>query len=781
MNDEHSSETSAASRVGELETQIASLDNANRIILETLSHDLRTPLNTIIGFADMMEQEILGTIENPKYRGYISDIRESGQGMLEILNDVLDRGRFERGQKSEKDFRQMIELAPDLISICRGGKIVSINPAGANILGRWPIETIVGRNFIEFVHDDFKTLVEDGLEKLIDQQLRVPLQFIRPEGGVVDVEMAALDYDGESLDSGEPAVMLMARDVTERNRALRQLATREEHIRLILETIGEGILTIDGAGNLETINPTAEHIFGYAPGELLGCNVTELIAVFRDSDNDDAFATRCDAIVGRTIASTGIRKDGETVPVELSMSALKIGERTIFIGALRDITERMSAERRLQELATRDPLSKMPNRRVRDEKLQAAINSADADGSRFAVMFLNMDNTRNINDGMGHAVGDQVIREVGRRIDEMTKGKHLVAHLGGDEFNVIFDADASEEMVGCFADDALKRLSEPISVDDKEAFTSVSIGVVFYPDQGGTVGELLRDADAAVHYAKRQGGAARQFYSAKISEAAQRRMNLERGLRRALENDEFSLVYQSKVKLENREIIGAEALLRWTSPEFGPVSPEEFIPVAENCALISGIGDWVMGNACHAAARINNISARPIRDGVNLSAMQFLDHGLEDQVLKHLKDANLKPEYLDMELTESMMVVNPDQTIDMLKRFSALGITVSMDDFGTGYSSLSYLTRFPLDVLKVDRAFVTNLPEDRDAVAIANSIITMARSLNLHIVAEGIETESQISFLHALGCQTGQGYLFSKPVSEEKFTAMIDHSGSDTQ
>jgi diguanylate cyclase (GGDEF)-like protein/PAS domain S-box-containing protein len=771
-------ELSGTANSDDLEGQLEAANNAVEVLLETLSHDLRTPLNTILGFADMMDQAILGPVENSQYRSYLSDICREGRSMLDILNDVLDRQRFETVERSEKDFRHMIELAPDLISVCRDGVIQLINPAGANMLGVWPIETLVGRRFDEFVHEDFKDLIAGGLEALTDRTSRLPLKLRRVGGADVEVELAALTYTGDGVSEGSGAVvMLMGRDVSERNRALREVGAREDHIRKIMDTVVEGIITIDQHGAIETINPAAEKIFGYEPGELAGESVGKLMGAVDYAAHQIGISrfmqTGEGPILGQSMEVNGVRKDGSPVPLVLSISAFKTGGRQVFIGALHDDTERKASETRLLEMATQDPLTKMPNRNARNERLERAIVMAETSGGTFAFMFVDLDHFKNINDALGHTAGDEVIQMAGHRLEQLIGTSGLVAHLGGDEYSIVVDQLPAGVGISTLADDVLAAMSKPFIVDGKEVFTSASVGVVTYPENGDSLSTLLKNADLAVHAAKRQGTGVQQFYTSQLSEHAERRMDIERGLRRALDNNELHLVFQPKVDLDTRSISGAEALLRWQSPDLGFVSPEEFIPAAEQCGLIGEIGRWVLYTACETAAGWAELMDRHYHVGVNFSAVQFLEPDIVDWVERCISSTGLNPDCLDVELTESMLVENADKTIEVLESLKAIGVTVSMDDFGTGYSSLSYLTRFPLTSLKVDRAFVTNLPEDRDAVAIVRAIISMAQHLGLNIVAEGVETESQVGFLHALGCHTGQGYLFSKPVANDEFRQLI--------
>lgn len=644
------------------------------------------------------------------------------------------------------------------------------------MLGVWPIEKLIGREIADFVHADYVELVDGNFATLIEDKMRVPIKLNRQDGIVVDAELSALYYEDDLDVTGSASVMLMARDVSERMRATRQIATREEHLRKIMDTVVDGIITMDQSGTIETVNPATEQIFGYSSGELVGESVTILMTdqmAKRHYSNVRKFlSTGKSDIVGRRRELEARRKDGSIFPIEIAVSTLQAGGRHLFIGTLRDITERKHNEAVLRKMATTDPMSKMPNRSLFSERLAEAVDRADRGEVKIAVIFVDLDNFKNINDAMGHLTGNQVIIAAGKRLMTCVREQDTVAHVGGDEFSVLLDGidpTEIEDVAKCM----LATLKDPFHVDHKEIFTSGSIGVVPYPGSAENINELLKDADTAIHHAKRQGRANYQFYTSELRSDVQRRMEVEVGLRHALENDEFELYYQAKVDLEAHEVTGAEALLRWDSPTLGFVSPAEFIPIAEQTGLIVAIGNWVLRNACIEAAGWMKLDHPPIQVGVNLSALQFLSGNLTDNVHECLGYSGLTPDLLDLELTESMLVENPEQTIETLIELKDQGITISMDDFGTGYSSLSYLTRFPLDSIKVDRAFVMNLPGDKDAAAIARAIVSMSQQLGLHIVAEGIETKEQGEFLHGLGCHVGQGYFYSKPVPAAQFSSMI--------
>ncbi len=755
-----------------------------------ISHDLRTPLNTIIGFADMMEREMLGPISNPRYREYVGVISKAGRGMLELVNGILDRKRFENIRGGEREYRHVIDLAPDLICICTNGLIDLMNPAGADMLGVWPAADLIGKPFTNFVQPDYQALFAGGMENLMNERLRVPMKLIRANNRELEVELAALAYseddgpeDRSHAETDENAtVMLIARDMTERNRALQAITTREELLRKIMDTVTDGIITINEFGVIEMLNPAAETLFGYYTGELIGRNINELIlddSLFgKDGELKRYLETGVSRMMGRPLEVNGRRKDGSAIPVEVGVNEMRFSGRRLFIGAVRDITDRKETEERLRDLATRDPLTRLPNRNLFMERLERAIRKAglSPDGG-FAVLFADLDNFKTINDALGHVTGDRVIQLAGQRLSSCARLGDTVAHLSGDEFMIILEDVTDETAAAGIAQEMLDNLAKPFKVDGREVFTSGSIGVVMYPLNADSIVEIMRNVDTAVHFAKQQGRANYQFYNARLGEDVQRRLEMENGLRRAVDNGELELYFQAKVDLETRRVKGAEALIRWHHPTMGMVPPFEFITVAEKSGLIVPIGDWVLEEACRRARGWMDEGFEGMHVAVNLSAMQFLHGDLTNQVGRILEDTRLPASLLDLELTESMLVSNADETIRTLNSLKDQGVHVSMDDFGTGYSSLSYLTKFPLDSLKIDRAFVANLPDDPNAVAIARAIISMAQNLGLNIVAEGVETERQVSFLHALGCHVGQGYLFSKPIPDAEFIGLCRDTG----
>ena len=741
-------------------------------VLRTLSHEVRTPLNNIIGFADMMSAEMLGPMSHPQYREYAEDIRKSGQSILDLLNELLEDTRYQHIAGSEEHHQNLIDLAPDLIAICwADGKIESLNPAGCAMLAL-DAEKAVGQNIADYVHEASKPLLADNFAQLVDGQRRTSMKLMADDGREVDADVAATLYCEDDEPDSE-RVMLVARDVSDKNRAMREVTEREEFLRSIMDTTVDGLITINEMGVIETANPAAELIFGYSKGGMLGVQISDLIPDARGRRQSDASSVlksleenRGDAVSKEL---TGMRKEGSTFPLEISMSDFVLRDRTHFIAVMRDITERKRAEDKLRFLATRDPLTHLPNRYLFSEHLREAVEKSDETKTKAAVLFIDLDNFKNINDAMGHAAGDVVLQLAGKRLEACVRGRDMVARLSGDEFTVILEGVNSQDEVEAVANRMLRQLSQPFHVDGKELYTSGSIGVIVYPDNCDNVDELLKNVYTASHHAKKQGRNNFQFYSSTLSANALRRMAIEHGLRHALEHNEFHLAYQPKVDLSNGKIIGAEALARWTNPDLGNVSPVEFVPVSEETGLIVPIGDWILETACREAREWMDQGMEDVSVAVNLSVRQFHQANLVDRVQEILDQTGLPPKNLDLELTESMLVENAEETVALLRNLKGLGVSLSIDDFGTGYSSLSYLTKFPLDALKVDRTFVTGLPDNPDAVTMAKAIVNMAQNLGLKVIAEGVENERQSTFLHGLGSDIGQGYLFSRPVPFDEF------------
>ena len=460
------------------------------------------------------------------------------------------------------------------------------------------------------------------------------------------------------------------------------------------------------------------------------------------------------------------RKNGEIFLERLSIGAVKDskGEVTHFVATFADITANKVNEERLHRLANYDALSNLPNRVLFRDRLQQAIARAGRNQALVAVLFIDIDRFKIINDSLGHNCGDKLLIDVGRRLAGCVRESDTVARLGGDEFAVLApDLDEVNNAVQ-IAQKVQDVLSRPFTVGEHEVFMTVSIGIGLYPHHGATVDALMQSADLAMYDAKQQGRNGWQLCRSNISAETAARFTLEKDLHRALERREMALYYQPKVQVDSGAITGLEALIRWFHPERGMVSPVNFIPIAEETGLIVPIGEWVLRTACRQMREWLDCGLAPVRVSVNLSVRQLRHRGLTDIVRAVLEEERIPPELLEFEVTESVVMQNAEEAITLLKRLSDMGIHISIDDFGTGYSSLSYLKRLPVDTIKIDRSFIQNVTGGADDAAISEGIIALSRSLKLQVIAEGVETEEQLDFLRLHKCHDAQGFLFSRPI-----------------
>jgi diguanylate cyclase (GGDEF)-like protein len=438
-----------------------------------------------------------------------------------------------------------------------------------------------------------------------------------------------------------------------------------------------------------------------------------------------------------------------------------------------------AANRQLRHLATHDSLTGLPNRVLLDDRLQQAIAHADRDMRSFAVLICDLDRFKLINDSLGHRAGDELLQEVARRLLTVVRTADTVARFGGDEFVLIGTSTGDAEDAAALAVRVIDVLQAPVRIATIDIHTSPSIGIAMYPDDGVTMQTLLAHADAAMYSAKQHGRGNFRRYTPGMDAGTEERVQLESDLHNALAQNEFQLYYQPKVDTRTGEVRSAEALIRWLHPTHGIVSPAEFIPLAEECGLIGAIGGWVIREACRQTRAWQIDGVPTLRVSVNLSASQFRDGGLVESIRRALDDAGLQARYLEVELTESAVMSDPEKSIAILEQLSSMGVLVSVDDFGTGYSSMSYLRRFPIDKLKIDRVFIDEIVSRPEDASIVRAIVSLAHSLRLKVVAEGVETPAQLDFLKTAGCDEYQGYHFSRPLPAAEFERLMRESHAD--
>ena len=517
-------------------------------------------------------------------------------------------------------------------------------------------------------------------------------------------------------------------------------------------------------------------LLGYARDDLLTFTVQQ---VCHADDRDLAERRRAGLLAGRVASfhceQRYLRKDGSTVWVGLSNSLKRspAGEPEYELSMVQDITARKQADERIRYLATHDGLTALPNRVLFSQLLSHALATARRHQRQLAVLFIDLDRFKIINDTLGHEAGDQLLGIVAQRLKQAVRGSDIVARLGGDEFVVLLEETQSTAGVAVVAQALLPTIVKPMEIGGRECRVTASIGIAMYPADAEDELSLMKNADIAMYHAKEEGRDNFRFYSHAIRPHALEKMALETALRRALEQGEFSLRYQAKVDLGSGAITGVEALLRWHNPELGSVPPAQFIPLAEETGMIVPIGKWVLRTACAQAMAWRGQGLPEIGMAVNLSPRQFNDAGLLQDIADVLKDSGMQPQSLELEITEGMVMHDPQRAVKTLHAIKAMGVRLAIDDFGTGYSSLAQLKRFPIDTLKVDRSFVRDLSTRPEDQAIAAAIIAIGRTLGLTVVAEGVETQEQKTFLQDRECDQMQGYFFSQPVSALQFAALL--------
>jgi diguanylate cyclase (GGDEF)-like protein/PAS domain S-box-containing protein len=576
--------------------------------------------------------------------------------------------------------------------------------------------------------------------------------------------------DGEIL-----GLVGISRDITDRfeaEAALRQAAK-------VFESTHEGVLVTDNKKRILMANRAFTELTGYSEAEVLG-QPTEILQSDR---HDKEFFRR----LWKEVHTTGRwqgemwsrRKDGEEFPELLSISAVldEEGRTTQYVSVFTDITKIKQTEAELEFLAHHDPLTRLPNRRLLLSRIRYGMEVVQRDGGLMALLMLDLDRFKDVNDSFGHATGDELLKQVADRLGKRLRTVDTLTRLGGDEFTVLLQGLAHREDAGRVASEIVAMLGEPWFLSNGfEVRIGSSVGISLYPEYCSTAEEMLQQADTALYRAKEEGRGRFTYFSEELTQAARERIALEAALRRAIAENELRVFYQPQMEIATGRIVGAEALVRWIHPQEGLLLPSRYITIAEETGLIGAIGEWVMRETCRQGRQWLDAGLRPITLAVNLSPHQFHHKDIADGVARVIQDSGFPAGSLELELTESILIKREHDAVGKLESLRALGIRLAIDDFGTGYSSLAYLKRFPLDVLKIDRSFVDDIPIKRDDMEIATTIIAIGHTLGFKVLAEGVENTAQLEFLRAQGCDLFQGYLVSPPIPAEEFEKLLSAS-----
>jgi diguanylate cyclase (GGDEF)-like protein/PAS domain S-box-containing protein len=542
----------------------------------------------------------------------------------------------------------------------------------------------------------------------------------------------------------------------------------------VLETVVDGIVTCDAKGIVGALSPAGEELFRVRAADAVGRSLDEFVTVPPGEESDLLALLHGAAETGQRLGEfMARREDGELVPIEVTVSRVADREPAGLLVTVRDVTARREAEETIRRLASRDPLTGLPNRLLFDDRLAQTVERARRNPQEFAVMLLDLDRFKLVNESLGMAKGDQLLREVARRLVLVLRRSDTVARLGGDEFLLLLPGCRGAEAAAKVAQKILDVMRQPYAIDGQELSATASLGIALFPHDGGDAETLVRNADTALYRTKEQGRNSYQFYTGDMNARAFERLVLETQLRRALERGELTLHFQPLVSAETGAVTAVEALVRWFHPELGRVPPAEFIPLAEETGLILPIGQWVLTEACRQVREWQRLGFPELRLAVNLSGRQFKQRNLVDIIRRVLQATGMPAHLLELELTESALMEDVGESVSRLQAIHDLGVQFAVDDFGTGYSSLAYLKRFPIRCLKIDRSFVKDVTTDPNDAAIAQAIVALAEMMRIAVVAEGVETREQLAMIKRFGCDELQGFLFCGPQAPDEMLELL--------
>ena len=692
--------------------------------------------------------------------------------LIQWGNNELRKSQKELQEDKEnlERYRLLSEDTLDLILFIRpDGQIMDANEVAVKRYGYTRQElTNMPLHKLRLPQD--KSSVQHFLQKA-PQGIQFELQHVCKDGSVFPVDVTAKG----ATSNGKPIIVSIIRDITNRKNEEALVWLEKERAQVTLESIGDAVITTDVGAIVEYLNPVAEALTGWTMAEAVGLSLESVFHTVNEEspemvENPIILCLQEECVVEFANHTILMDRKGSSLAIEFSAAPIR-DRNDVVIGVVlvfRDVSYKRSLLKELAHQAQHDALTGLPNRHWFNKSLSQALIQSRSKTGMLAVMFLDLDRFKLINDTMGHNLGDQLLKKVAERVGQTLRTGDILARLGGDEFLILLSDIRNDQEVVSVSERILKVFTQPIVIEDNEVYMSTSIGISLYPRDGSDMETLVKQADTAMYLAKEKGRNNYQFFTYDLNIKANERLTTEYSLRKALAREEFVLHYQPQVDFESGCVVGLEALVRWNSKERGIISPTAFIPIAEETGLIVPIGEWVLRAAClqNVAWKLQGYS--PMRMAVNISARQFRERNFIQVVEGILKETGMEAHLLELEITESIAMENGEASSDMLRGFKELGVRISIDDFGTGFSSLNYLRRMPIDTLKIDQSFIQDISTGEDGEELVTAIIQLAKNLRLKVIAEGVETDTQWSFLKDKECNEMQGFLFSKAVTSKE-------------
>ncbi len=687
----------------------------------------------------------------------------------------LSEKALQSDQEHLERYRLLAENVQDLIIfISPEGQIIDANEAAVKRYG-YTREELTNMPVRDLRLPEDQLTVPYFLQ-MAPNGLEFELHHVCKDGSVFPIDISAKG----AISNGKPIIISLIRDITKRKNAEAAVWQEKERAQVTLESIGDGVITTDIRANVEYLNPVAEALTGWTNSEAIGHPLEEVFHIVNEETGQPVESPIVDCLKEGSIIALAsdtvlLNRTGSTIAIEDSAAPIRDRTGTVIGGVLvfHDVSYKRNLMKELAHQAHHDVLTGLPNRLQFNEVLKQALARAKRKQGMMAVMFLDLDRFKLINDTMGHNLGDVLLMNVAERIRQTLREGDTIARQGGDEFLVLLPEIRDEQEVASVCERILGVFAQPIILDGDEVYMSTSIGISLFPNDGKKMETLVKQADTAMYYAKEQGRNNYQFFTKGLNIKANQRLSTENNLRKALVRGDFILHYQPQVDIESGSIVGLEALIRWNTQE-GIVPPYSFIPIAEETGLIVPIGEWVLRTACAQNKAWQEQGYPYLRMAVNISARQFREPKFIELVEEILIETGLDSQWLELEITESIAMENGDASIEKLSLLKKLGVRISIDDFGTGFSSLNYLRRMPIDTLKIDQSFIKDISTDENGEEVVTAIIQLAKNLHLKVIAEGVETNIQRTFLKEKQCNEMQGFLFSKAVTSQEVEKLLD-------